>query len=762
MTIKQRISTAWNSLLGKKAPKQVDDNSTQSGSYSAPINGGSLRSFTIGGDKVVHPSFALEWIKILRWATVFDRHISKATNNFIALAHTECVLELPDDLSKLKRRKVIELWNIFKKDVKLDAYIPNALYTTVYSGALATDCVLSANPYPTGVKRIRRLNGEHILFHYNDKKHDYEALVKDEFSGMHIATNPETFSYTPLKSFEDNPYGIPVFLAAIEDLETHREMIKSFNTIIKKIGMMGFLQVMVSKLQRGKNETDESYYQRTENYLNQLAPQIEKGYNNSMIIGIKDTHEFEFNASSINFTGAKEALSIVHQMLWNGLNTDGVFMNDNQNVTETFARVLLQILVNNVSGFQRAVATSIEKAFMLHCKLKGLPLDFTKVVFEKPLIGDAYKEEQTFGLKIKNALSLVNAGIITNDQAAEYLGYEEATGTPQNLKEPNANPADPEDNQRTAPDNERETALSFQAQTDFKDAWLTERASNYFKSVRKQFKKSAKELSDILVESLEDRNTISEQQLLNEFWATVALDWNRIFTDKITETIEGYVGAVYERFRFDKTIFPNKAKTENSVSYEDFPPDAILDFLDIRLIEYLVGSDTFYLGKFITNDNARAALSEAIKDWYVANEGEIGNSATLASFASMVQEELDLQTYQIRRIIDTTMTNARNFGNINYLRQADVASFRRVEIGDNRTCPHCQAADGMIFEVKKELSKIETFVSSSPEDIVNISPFATTIDINNFKNLSASEMQNLGIGAQALHPHCRGRIVANI
>ena len=166
------------------------------------------------------------------------------------------------------------------------------------------------------------------------------------------------------------------------------------------------------------------------------------------------------------------------------------------------------------------------------------------------------------------------------------------------------------------------------------------------------------------------------------------------------------------------------------------------------------------MGRFITNETSIQRFTQAILDFYVANDGEIGNSQTLSEFSELMQEEMNLQDYQIRRIIDTTMTNARNYANINYLRQAEVDKFRRVEIGDRLTCAHCQAMDGEIFETTRELSKVERFINADFEQIGNVAPFATSVDIDSFRNLSASEKQDMGFGAQALHPHCRGRIVA--
>ncbi len=772
-----------NKLLFWRKPKvEKDDfkNATESNNEHkigyAPIAGGSrsstvsINSSLFGNQKQeIYPEFSLEWINILRRLSVYDSNVSRAVTNTTSLANTSYQIELPDNLSKRDRKKVMESIRTFETDANIDSFIRNAIRTVTYSGGLAVDAVLLLNPYPNAVKKAVIVDITNIRFDYDPSK--------DEFIAKQINTGflqgksenilrKETFFYEVIHSFEENPYPIPALLAAIEDIKTQKKMMDNFIIIIEKIGMMGFLEVLVKQPTKKSGETDEAFFSRCTDYLQRLKPQVQEGYAKGMVMGFTDSHDFRYQASNLNFGGAEKAFEIVSKFLNNGLQTDGVFMNQNNNTSETFARVLLQVLIGNIESIQKAVGSVLSKIIILHLKLQGFQkIDFLKVIFEKPLIGDSLKEAQTEATKIANARSKEDAGYISNDIAAQELGYESATGTKKEESKPTPNVEVAPDN-NTNPDKDKNVGLSekFKFETDFKDDYLNDTANDYTASMEKKYEKSFKKIMNLVIETIKEFGVRNESDLVSIFILTLEQNWEMIFAENAQKDIEKYTQKVYKKYRKDKSIFEGVEEKDGETKNTRFfdAPVAIIDFLDLRLIDYLAKSDMFYLGKFIIADSVKKKMTQAILDFYVANDGEIGNSDTLDEFRKVMTDLANVERYKVRRIVDTTMTNSRNYANINYLRQAEIQRFRRVEIGDRITCPHCKAMDGEIFETQVELTKVNNFVNATQEQIEELSPFATTIKIDDFKSLSASEKQERGFGAQALHPHCRGRIVADL
>jgi len=769
-----------------KNEPNAENGNNKVASFKYPINGGSrsssvsTNSFGYGDkEREIYPEFSLEWIKVLRNYSVFDRNVSRAINNTVSLAQTKYEIELPDNLSKRDRKKVMETIRIFEKEAKLDSFIRNAIRTVTYAGGIAVDSILSGKPFIDSVKNLAILDITSIRFNYNPITNEY--VPKQINAGLlngnnEIILRKETFFYECVNNLEENPYPVPTLLAALEDIITQKDMLDNFKIIVKKLGMMGFLEVMVTAPVQNKGEDDNSYYTRCSDYLNQQSKEIDESLSTGYVMGFEGASTFKMNATNVNFGGAEKAFEIINRLLNNGLQTDGVFMNQNNNTSETFARVLLQVLIGNIDSIQKTVASVLGSAMLLHLKLQGFQkIDWLNVVFEKPLIGDELKDAQAESIKIANTRAKEDAGYITNDMAAQELGYEQASGikkempanTPKVEVSPDNN-TNPEKDTKVGLVNEIKKKANFEEEeTDFKDEYLTKNSDNYTKAIEKKYKSASKKLVNLVIDTIKGIENLTENDLVTIFFLVMEQNWNILFTENIQTDIETYTQKVYNKYRKDKSIFPKEeeTKTENSKAIKASfvsPPEVIIDALDTRLIQYLAEVDSFYLGKFVLTGGSGTRFTNMIRDFYVAIDGDIGNSNVLDDFAKLLNEEMNLERYKIRRIIDTTMTNARNFANIKYINQAGIARFRRVEVGDRLTCAYCQAMDGDIYEVATEIRKAETFVSSNPDDIVDISPFATTFNLESFIDMSAAERQANGIGGQAAHPHCRGRIVADI
>jgi len=526
---------------------------------------------------------------------------------------------------------------------------------------------------------------------------------------------------------------------------------------------------MIEAPRQNGNENEEQYQARCSTYINKAVKEAELGFTSGIVVGFKDSHDFTYAANNSNVQGLEKAFELVNKMLFNGLRTAGAFMGESNATTETFATVLLKIFSAQVADYQYIMASVLEKSYLVLAQLNGYNLSFAKVKFKPASVTDRLKEAQAEQTELGNIEKKMMLGIIGLQQAAEEAGYEKPTGVttlPSSAKTTNsANPnlsctsAYHEVNCRCG--NVEFVQNNFQ--TDYGDSYLDKEGNNYYNEIAKKFEAAVQKISQSSRQAINNLgNEISQTRFVHTVLLIIYTDWETEFTNLIAEEVTNKINKVYEKYRGDKKIFkPATTKASNTRTFADDLkiPAPINDFLDIRLIEYLITSDNLYLGKFMTDPKLVKKFSEWLKDWYVANEGEIGKSKTLDEFYNAFESQLLLEKYKIRRIIDTTMVNARNFANIKYLHQASVNTFRRSEVIDRLTCAHCKKIHGMEFSVKAEISKMEKFVGKNPEQIADESPFAVSIDMDTFDNLSAEQMQTQGIGSQALHPHCRGKLV---
>ena len=748
-------------------------------------NTGILRN----GAQELSPLFQLEYIEQLKHLSVWNRHVSKLVSDVVALANTSYEIELPDDISARVRSKALKELRtfevLFAEGKGLQDFIKNGLSNLVTTGSLPAEMVIKGNPYPNDISKIAILNAARIRFEYQKETDTFlpYQYVNNNFSGrgsFSIPLNTETFIYATVRQIEENPYGIPELLSSLDDLELDADMIKDFKSILRNAGLMGFLTVFVQPPARRHGETEEQYFKRTQNYLNEyVVPDSERGLRSGIMAGYKGATDIEFKANNANYSGADKAFEMVNKRLYNGMKSHGLFFGETGAITETFARVILQIMMSMVGDYQYAIAGVMQKVFLTLLKMKGFDLPYLKVKFESAMIGDELREAQTEQVKIANVAQKLNLQIISLEQAAQELGYDKPTDTPfampntsnsaTNLPQPQGNRTDPSGGQLSKKKHESilihgqgcgcgtcSGKVAFEEDTEFGDAFLDKKTKAYKKAVGKVFGEYIGKIEKSLKRAAKSKErTESEMVELALSFATVYL---LEFEDSLFG-IDDYVNQVYRHFRADKKIFPKQVA--NARLFDAYvPPNAVLDFLDLRLIDYLSESDRLYLGKYASG-KMREDLERFIKERYAANDGRIGDSKTLDEFMEEFKEHLEGKSKSvIRRIIDTTMNNARSYAHVKYMHQAGVLRFRRVEVGDSRTCAHCNAINGKEFEVAREISKAEKFVASSAEDIGEYAPFATTIPINDFEGMTSEQIQEKGVGCNSLHPHCRGRNVA--
>jgi hypothetical protein len=766
---------AWYDFFKKKnTSKNEALPVASSGRLSMPDGAmGVLRN----GGKELMPLFQVKQIEELKALSVWNRHVSKLVNDIAALANTNYHIELPDGLSPRIRNKIMTTIRDFEVNYQdgkgLQSFVKNALSNLAVAGSLPAEVVVQGNPYPNNIYKVAILNAANIRFQYNPSTNSFLPYQYVNYNwqrlGETIALNPKTFIYITLREIEESPYGIPELLSSLEDLALDAEMIGDFKKIIRNSGLMGFLTVFVQAPNRKAGESEEAYFQRTLNYLqSNVVPDAERGLRSGVMAGFKGATDIEFKANNANYTGADKAFEIVNKRLYNGMKSHGLFFGETGAITETFAKVILQVMMSMVGDYQYAVASALQKVFLILLELKGYDLPYIKVSFESAMLSDELKDAETEQIRIANVEKKLLMGIISLDQAAQELGYDKPTSMPYNVatigntnrkKQSLASRLSYEDCLINGFNCNCGSVMLANDFTLFDNDFLNEKVKAYSQDVGKVFTRYFERIANGIKVKFNRTKEIEEGELLQEALVQSVLHLNDF--ERELEGVDDYVNQVYRRFREDKSIFPKSTSNKKIYKDEGFvPPEAILDLLDLRLIEYMTEADRLYLGKYVIGQ-MRTELDRFIKEWYVANDGRIGDSGTFERFINEFGKYLEGKAaWVIRRIIDTTMNNARSYAHVKYMNQAGVLRFRRVEVGDSLTCAHCQAVNGMEFEVAKEIRKAQDFVEANVENIEQYAPFATKIPISNFEKMTAEEMQAEGVGCNALHPHCRGRNVA--
>lgn len=819
----------------EKEPEVIDEDAIKSqavqefmSSYTAspeniaaPVKGGrssvsenSNLNFSPSG--TVASKFPYFLLQILEQAAIYNRHVSYAVYNIVTLANTELEIYFADNVSDNQARKM-------KKHIKMkvgqwyefsdgDNALKNDLFWQVaVFGALSAE--MEVRKDLRGIQKVIRVSPTQIRFGYDKDKDLYVPLQIDPLftAGAyhgHRELNRQTYSYKALNRFNQEPVAIPPVISAIEDLITENDMLANFKTVIKRLGMLGFLSVLVNMPKPDAGETNTEYQSRLVKHLESIYPQIESGFSRGITIGYKDKYDVNLQGNNINAEGADKVFSIVKDLVYAGIKQDPNMMGESRSTTETFGRVILAKMTQQITNYQTTVASFFEKLFLTELILAGYKPGYVECVFKPAMIGDRKREVEVDQININNIEKKYNLGWISQEQAAQEAGYDqpdlpeprnktlplpgnnpedESTGPANPTPDKAGDETDAQENVRvvligapaigeqarklayklrsqgpeynyTVPEGCGHTRALFAAElTDFKDANIQKLLKAYYNDFNSSYKKLVGQVKANLRKSI--ANSSSPESITDLVLYHLYLAASTGYKQEVNEFTDEHIFKIYDYYRQDKSIFKN-VNSNQKATFADVP-DAALGLLDYRAIEFLQKYDSVYLGKFVSDQDTKQRITRWIESNYMQENSPIGKSSrAVDQFLADLDDVLNMERWKARRIIETSANKTRNYANVNYIDQAQIPSYEVTEVLDENTCRYCRHMNGMVFDVKKTVKKINEVVSANIDEVQAKSPFVTTVNIDDFVNLSEADLQRQGFDAPSYHPHCRGRVIA--
>jgi hypothetical protein len=713
-------------------------------------------------------------IKILTALAKENEYICYGLSNAIKIANTPFEIEFSDKVSAREAKLMYQDIEDHKNTWCIggeSALVKSLFYNLILKGASCTETPLDIRR-KTAYHKTIRIEDIYIQTLPNGK---YKLA---QMSGAGVTELGSQVFYIPYETDGIDPYAVPPMITAIDNAYIQQKAKRSFTTMIKHLGMLGVLSINLKRPQRLQGEDDATYAKRLNDNLLIQYRNMANGIANGITVGYEEMTNFQVIGANMNSANAVNLANIINQMMATSIKTNPSMLGSDEGSTRAFGEVVLNQKIMEAYDFQRPAAAAYEWHLMLFLLNRGHRPRTVTVRFERPNITDLKKEEETYSIKINNAKTLYTDGIIDQQEYARIAGYEKPDLPQARSDEPATSAATQSQNysylgtelkQAILDNHFLSKELVFEGEgSSFGDAKLDRINKSYQRDVLEAFEiETNKALRKI-------KATLRGKEFHNKetFTKTIIGTFNKAFESNFEKRIKPftklYPDKAYTTFRKDKKVFGQETQTQNSVEgktkttqYAGVYPDAVLDTMDYKLIEFFKDNDQLYLGKFITEPETIKRFADWLAKWYGENAGELGkDSETLNRFIDEFEEVVKGNAYVIRRVIETTLNNARGFASVKYIDQAGVEKFKRVEVMDRLTCPHCRAVDGRIFEVKQELEKAEQYVKATPQNVGDISPFATTISIERFRQMDATQMQASGVGVQAMHPHCRGRIIA--
>lgn len=380
------------------------------------------------------PWVTLEYIEML---ATYNADYSQAVENIKTLANSGHNLFVKAS-SDLQQKRIIALlqekaMTIQQRDGGIDGLIDKLLDQGATFGAMCGEWLLSEDL--SQVVDFADVNPKQIRFFWDEVQQRYAPYQK--VSTMQLAEanrngqvvrngcvklNEATFHYFAFDAAPGSPYGTPPFLAALEPIGIQRDMIANMSQIVKKIGLLGIVDVIVKSMPPKPGESADDYMSRATSYLDKYAEAVQNMVQDGGLIHFDDV---EVKPTSIagNAAGATAIFKQNEELVFSGLKSMPSVQGRSYSTTETYAGVAYDIIIRNTKSYQRGCKRMIEAGYWLMCTLAGLTPTDIDLQFEENKTLNRLQQAQAEAVEIRNVITKWLIGVINQLEAAQELGY---------------------------------------------------------------------------------------------------------------------------------------------------------------------------------------------------------------------------------------------------------------------------------------------------------------------------------------------------
>lgn len=404
------------------------------------------------------PFEVMDHVEIL---STYNPDYSQAVDNIRSLANSGHQLIVEAD-SELRQRRIKSLLESKARTIQvqhggIDGVIDKLLDQAATYGAMCGEWVL--NDELTDVVDFVDINPKHIRFFWDEQFqgwHPYQKVTgaqaeearerKQEVrNGNHVRLNTETFHYFAFDAAPQSPYGTPPFVASLKNIGIQDDMVENMSQIVKKLGLLGIVDMTVEQLPSKAGESPAEYEARAAQYLDAYALIVDDMVRDGGLVHFDDA-ELKTTSLGGNAAGATNIFKQNEELIFSGLKSMPSVQGRSYSSTETYAGVAYDIIVRNTKKYQRACKRMIEAGYWLICTTNGEQPKGINVKFKDNKTLQRLQEAQADEIEIRNDLTLWGNGIIDQQDFALRRGFDSAK---RNMEEPASLTAD---NQEQPPD----------------------------------------------------------------------------------------------------------------------------------------------------------------------------------------------------------------------------------------------------------------------------------------------------------------------
>lgn len=780
-------------------PALINPSSLPTGRVSEDNTGNSfadmLREFA-GEFNWVNPKFPIEYLGVMQNLTLANPDISQMVKNVVHLGNTGHKLVIEADTEAQEQAAIEEINSLnsraFYRFGGLDGYINSCLRQIASSGAKSVEWVPQKDL--SGIEKVVFVPVCSIRFRLDKESGEYQPYQKRN-NGIGfgqdnaIELNPYTYLYIALETLDNSPYAIPPILSALEAVMIQKDIIKNFRFVAKKLGLLGFTSFLLKAPPKAPGEKDDAYVNRMKKYLADQGDMIRHNYRDGFFLGFMGAHEVQHYSLMGSAAGAAEIFKNNEEQVFSGLNSDPALHGRTYSTTETYAGVVYEKMLSILGNYQRPVKYGLEYGYKLHLNLKGLKYNSLYVEFEPNKSLSAERDETTYGTKVNTLSKLYLDGIIDQNQYANEAGYDApALPGPRSAEEEQPPPEDTKANTYRFSQKRgsylivrRKARLQplEDATDDILDALAIETGAmgcicgqthslaargsskigdfvrKYFRAVFPSIRNSKNEGVKAAAEAAKKFPASGDSEL---FADTVVDEFTKQFKGSLEASalvpkIKSSVDTAYKYFRL-----------QDAEAFKDnkFPIKPKLNLVDGKAVKFVRDSDEFYFGRYVTDPKTKDALKRWLSNDWLKSGRSLKDPGELAKFRSRFGDRVGKEDYKILRVVETSVSRSKNWGNIMTVEQAGGTHVEIAGPNDNITCGWCRGMVGKEFELKSVVEHVKEVMSQGPEDLPKLSPFLTNVlTPEQTAEATAEQLLKLGVTLPPYHCSCRHRFIVS-
>ena len=364
-----------------------------------------------------------DFITLIEKLALTTPDISQALSRTVLLGNTghEVTLEGLSEAEEGRAREEIKLFarEVHKTQGGVDGLVNKLFRQICITGALSGEWIPSESM--DGVERVVIVPTRQISFRLREGEYiPFQSLDIEE-----VELNREQYMYIPVMSFENSPYGVPPYLAALYPVFIQKDGLENIAKLIRKFGLLGFLSARKKRPVLSFGRSEKEHEKELASRLKVFAKNLRNGFREGVAVSYDDV-DYDYKSFGDSARGAQGVFHEVEQQVSSGLDIDPALLGRSYSTTETYAGVVYAAFLASLNNYRRMIRRFLERGYALHLVLKGFGVRSVRVHFNPDRGMKPVQDAQAMEVRTRTVLSKLQAGIIDEERAAQELGYAQA------------------------------------------------------------------------------------------------------------------------------------------------------------------------------------------------------------------------------------------------------------------------------------------------------------------------------------------------